>query len=1065
MSNQRRSDRRAAMASVNNEVEYHQKGSPPNSVISTRRGRPPSPVPPSSSREYPYIQQPSPWPSATAPSASNGGLGKGPPSAPRLPAAVLRQQQRPEDEETSSLWSNDRHIDGQRDDISEPLNSLLRRSRNRGVYHPDQQAIRIVTRQSPRYSDVLKVNPKYEYKPALSTVPPSPYFHAETDTVDIDLDDKKGKGNPESSNNSYLETPPRNSHQRLRPDSLTPTRTPALRPDTLTPTRTPALSPAPYPTPPSSGSKLGRSNSARPSRYDAIGSIVHKIPSKVTQNRGNRDPFSVDPITDSVLVHEDGDIVIPPSSPSQSVSGVLYRLICLDGEKQTFRYSWNPFKGLQRDDREIQERRDLAVLDIVDMVEGDHLTEPPRKSQFRHSFWQDDPAEFNLEVDFRVRRIHPTGLRIHSLYVQSVLRALIRYYPGFDVQEREISFIYPFKELFHYWNDLQRIIGEGKNGNAEVIIKNPDTGSDVIIKCDDLTCEHLLILTNAPPVKDAFEKVVKPELQLYDEGLASYDFLWLLFKPGEIVFTQIRGKIAGFVVMKITHISRNESESPLFNPHPADRWELSLWNLAYDNKRLRRQSHNVSINRFYGEKSISDLPAFPTKFSRNPGALRDELIERGKRYHAIICDEQSHMRYNGFVIAEKPYHYQGEIIVDHQSYKLEASNYSSNVEIPDISGEEPEDLRGEPLFSKFNDMECSADNELEPAQYLLLPTYVLGFAIGKREWAIFDMSFVEDLETDGEDPMSYLIIDPMKRHLVEAVAGCPREGTALKPWDTDWAADFIEGKGRGRVVFLHGPPGTGKTMTVECIAKKTRRPLVRLSAADLGTEEGQMEKRLMRWLDRATIWGAIVLIDEAEVYLEQRQSGQISRNALVTAFLRTMEYFPGLLFLTSNGIGLFDEAVMSRIHLAVRYDRPTDEQRKQIWRSLFDKLEEDRRLARQRVHTASVITGRQGEEVKPEIIIPETTRDIALSKNEYAVNFQLNGRDIRNILLSAISLARYESIGNSGSGKRPAVIKVTAEQLERVLKNKEDFNNDYKHTTGFYPDQMAAEKFMRAESR
>jgi len=66
------------------------------------------------------------------------------------------------------------------------------------------------------------------------------------------------------------------------------------------------------------------------------------------------------------------------------------------------------------------------------------------------------------------------------------------------------------------------------------------------------------------------------------------------------------------------------------------------------------------------------------------------------------------------------------------------------------------------------------------------------------------MSFVEDLDTDGEDPMKYLIIDPKKSQLVEAAAGSPREGTALKPWNTDWTADFIEGKGRGRVIFLHG---------------------------------------------------------------------------------------------------------------------------------------------------------------------------------------------------------------------------------------------------------------------
>ncbi|KAI1408648.1 hypothetical protein F5Y13DRAFT_182548 [Hypoxylon sp. FL1857] len=1055
MSNQGRSGRRAAMASVNNEVEYPRRRSPTNSVSTRRQGRPSSPTtePP---REYAFAKLPPRWDLVMASPASNGGLGKGPPPAPRMPTAVLRQQQPSEDGDASSIRSYDRHLDDWRDETSDSRDLSSRRFRgDMGTYGPQPmypQASRLVTRQSPRYSDVVRVNPKYEYKPALSTVPPSPYVHAKGDSVDVDSDDKS-KGKPESSNNSYLETPPHKTHQRRRADALTPA-------------RTSTLSPVPYPTPPSSGSKSSRYRSTRPSREDEGGSASRKVANVGVPKKDNRDYPFTDPIIESMFAHKEGGVVIPPPSPSQSGgSGILYRLICLDGEKQTFRYSWNPFKGLQRDDREIQERRDLAVLDVVDMVEGDHLANPPRKSQFRHSFLQDDPADFNLEVDFRVRRIHPTGLRIHSPYVQSVLRALIRYYPGFDVQEREISFIHPFKELFHYWDDLQQIIDEARNGNTEVIIKDSDTGSDVTVECGPFTCEHLLILTNAPLVKDAFEKVVKPELQLYHDGLASYDFLWLLFKPGEIVFTQIRGKLAGFVVMKVTHISKNESESPLSNPHPADRWELSLWNLAYDNKRLRRQSHSVSINRFYGEKAISELPAFPTKFAQNPEVLRDELIERGKRYHAIICDEQSHMRYNGLVIAEKPYHYQGEIIVDHQSYKLEASDSSSNMEIPDISGEEPEDLRGEPLFSKFNDMECSADNELEPAQYLLLPTYVLGFAIAKREWAIFDMSFVEDLETEGEDPMNYLIIDPNKRNLIEAVAGSAREGTALKPWDTDWTADFIEGKGRGRVVFLHGPPGTGKTMTVECIAKKTRRPLVRLSAADLGTEEGQMEKRLMRWLDRATIWGAIVLIDEAEVYLEQRQSGQISRNALVTAFLRTMEYFPGLLFLTSNGIGLFDEAVMSRIHLAVRYDRPTDEQRKQIWRSLFDKLEEDRRLAKERLHAASATIGRPGLEAKPEIIIPETTRDVALSKNEYAVNFQLNGRDIRNILLSAISLARYESMGSSGSGKRPAVIKVTAEQLERVLKNKEEFNDDYKHTTGSYPDQMAAERFIRAENQ
>lgn len=66
------------------------------------------------------------------------------------------------------------------------------------------------------------------------------------------------------------------------------------------------------------------------------------------------------------------------------------------------------------------------------------------------------------------------------------------------------------------------------------------------------------------------------------------------------------------------------------------------------------------------------------------------------------------------------------------------------------------------------------------------------------------MDFVEDLVEDTIDPMTYLIMDSDRSKLIEAAAGAPRAGTALQPWTTDWNADFIEGKGRGRVIFLHG---------------------------------------------------------------------------------------------------------------------------------------------------------------------------------------------------------------------------------------------------------------------
>ena len=59
-----------------------------------------------------------------------------------------------------------------------------------------------------------------------------------------------------------------------------------------------------------------------------------------------------------------------------------------------------------------------------------------------------------------------------------------------------------------------------------------------------------------------------------------------------------------------------------------------------------------------------------------------------------------------------------------------------------------------------------------------------------------------------------------------------------------------------------------------------------------------MEDLLATWFNLSENWGAILLIDEADVYFERRAIGQLQRNSLVSAFLRSMEYYRGILFLT-----------------------------------------------------------------------------------------------------------------------------------------------------------------------
>jgi hypothetical protein len=61
-----------------------------------------------------------------------------------------------------------------------------------------------------------------------------------------------------------------------------------------------------------------------------------------------------------------------------------------------------------------------------------------------------------------------------------------------------------------------------------------------------------------------------------------------------------------------------------------------------------------------------------------------------------------------------------------------------------------------------------------------------------------------------------------------------------------------------------------------------------VGAGDLGTRATDLDKELQNVFELATSWKAIVLIDEADVFLEQRSLHELERNAMVAVFLRRM---------------------------------------------------------------------------------------------------------------------------------------------------------------------------------
>ena len=95
--------------------------------------------------------------------------------------------------------------------------------------------------------------------------------------------------------------------------------------------------------------------------------------------------------------------------------------------------------------------------------------------------------------------------------------------------------------------------------------------------------------------------------------------------------------------------------------------------------------------------------------------------------------------------------------------------------------------------------------------------------------------------------------------------------------------DVIKGKGKGLIMLLSGPPGVGKTLTAEAVAEVMRVPLFSMGALDLGIRVGEVEDSLDKILRMVSRWNAVLLMDEADVFLEQRTVNDLQRNELVSS--------------------------------------------------------------------------------------------------------------------------------------------------------------------------------------
>ncbi|KAI1469387.1 putative AAA family ATPase [Daldinia caldariorum] len=598
----------------------------------------------------------------------------------------------------------------------------------------------------------------------------------------------------------------------------------------------------------------------------------------------------------------------------------------------------------------------------------------------------------------RMQRSHNDGkpMVLHSIVIQSshlklILGELFEEYSGITTTLKNLVFTAPFHFFFYEWDRLEKIVRE---------IEDPVAKS------------HARLLRKV--LRSELRETISQSNDLSQNGVITFDYLWTIFKPGIDVYAFEDGYDR---IYKLHQVQYNMGAgSHIFR--------VIVNEINYDGDTCGYQSRTLSISSFPGTMKISDLDIFPASYHPRLSEVKETLRKRGEKFRDIHLKPYYYGAYKGIVIdGKQKRNVDGRIVVDPESYEnftdtcIDLIPLDSNFLIPGMMVTDqahqnappqpgPVGRPIAPLLSPpppvFLSITHSAGTrrfasdsriqELSDDLLHLCTGYGRGYCFKIKKWVIFHVDNIQDIQW-RDDAFESLVLAGGYKNLIMTFVESHVE-------NKDRFDDVIEGKGQGISMLLEGPPGVGKTLTAEAVSEKLRRPLYQLGVGELGAEPDIVEDNLNMILETAAKWDAVLLIDECDVILAERSDDSLGRNSIVAIFLRLLEYYRGMLFMTTNRVEAMDPAFQSRIHLTIHYPVLDVPARRQIWERFVQNFYQESTL------------------------LPHHFLELQ--------SIPLNGREIKNVIKTAQLLASHEkgaltiehvrtALGVSRVGYKPSV--------------------------------------------
>lgn len=434
-------------------------------------------------------------------------------------------------------------------------------------------------------------------------------------------------------------------------------------------------------------------------------------------------------------------------------------------------------------------------------------------------------------------------------------------------------------------------------------------------------------------LEEVFDTTIKKMDKMIANNLIDFESLWYHFdQPGKIY--AVKKYNDDKVCFRQKYFAYDRSDDIEYFYMTGDI-------ITSKNKKLSVSNFSHQIKKFKGTKPISSFGI-------------DVLTEEDRVKYAgfgsrivALHDKITHMNVRG-----KQY------IKKHQEI---VSIFRNERVMVDQEGGE---LLGFDIPYHFTDNDVIDVEDMTEDDMIITYPYITMYNLGTNKmWGITHVDNLTPI-VYSKDAFEYLVLEKKKKDIIVSL---------IKNYK-DNLEDFINTKGKGLIFLLYGPPGVGKTLSAEATCELLEKPLYSVNVGDLGTHPDTMETMLDSINEYVRRWEAIILIDEVDIFLENRENSDITRNAMVCIFLKFLEYHDSIIFLTTNRLNTIDPAIKSRINMFLAYDELDTKMRKQVWKSLLG---------------------------KGKIQVSEDTLK-ALSEHK------LNGRELRNYLKLVISIHKEE---------------------------------------------------------